>query len=113
MHRAATRTRADAAKAAAAGFVEPQSSWSSPEPLPSRQIKDRSTARNQCASNPRTGISASARNKEKGKTDREQIFAHRNAEVVNVETVDQTSPDFVPEEGADHAACSTENSSGK
>jgi len=57
-------------------------------------------------------ISALTRDKKKGKTNGEQIFANSNDEVFNVQIGYQTSPEFVAEKSADNAACSTEKGAG-
>ena len=51
------------------------------------RVTNRSAARNQSASNGRRRISASARNKEKCQSDRDQIFAGSDEEVLDVQII--------------------------
>jgi hypothetical protein len=49
----------------------------------------------------------SARNKEKGENDRDQIFADSDEEVLDVQTIYEALPGFIADECSNHAACST------
>src|SRR5215468_2740169 len=57
--------------------------------------------------------SASARSNEKSESDRNQIFANSDNEVVNVQISHQTFPCLVSDKRADHAACSSQQRSEK
>src|SRR5439155_16276785 len=113
MRRAATPTRADAARAAAAQSVAARSSRSFPEASPFRQINKQIGGTESIRFDPRTRISASARNKEKGENDRDQIFADGDKEILDVQIPHQAAPDFIASECSDHASYSSKDCPGK
>ena len=70
-------------------------------------------AQNQFSSNPRRRISASARNNEKGQSNREQIFTNSDDTALGVQIIHQALADFVAEKGAADAASFTQQRSGE
>jgi len=106
---AATRIRADVAKAAAAGFVGAVLTGLSREALASRLIKDRSAAPNQSASKRAPKFFALPRNKKKRQTNGNNIFANRDHAIIDVQI--QTFSDAVADKSANNAAYPTEKCS--